>query len=269
MYSEKLAQTKASLDPKILLAVSNVKTEDSLRAIIEKYHIRIDMAQEFFAAIMLLSYGAIESDECLASIKASHAVPEAFFPNLVQDVNTEILNPIQEKLKADSIINKPGAAQSNILDPLEDEVDENLQQAIARKHEIDEHFETAEETLARIDREVAAEIDAEIDAEIMKLAQAESEAEAARYAEQKSMAKTQNKITADLNLDEIPKSEAATYIHRPLYREEAAVEDLSVSTAPINNSLDFIQSKASGNMPSTTNSASTKSYVKDPYKEEL
>lgn len=285
MYSEKLAQLKTTLDQKTMLAVSSANTDAGLRKIIEKYHIHIDVANEVYSVLMLLCYGAINTNEGFTIINNMQAVSVNDFANFIQEVNTQILNPIQNKLK-EVVISNENKAQNkydfNLINPTP-EASSNLGNTTTDDDLDDETDETAEEILARIDKEVDAEIDAEIMAEMAEEARQKAEAElkAQQLAKQDTaMSKAQNTATrdqgkmnnVDLDLDAIPKTTANTYIHaQPVSNygadSEMVIENIGDEVGePKPSTADFLQAKANGGIISKTE---TKTYHKDPYHEEI
>lgn len=326
MYSEKLKQAKQTVDQKIILAVLNAGTDAELRKLIEKYHIHLDVAEEAFSVLMLMCYGVISSSECFNIINDMHVVKTDDFANFIMDINLHVLKTIQEKIRY-NVVNIENEVQQKYDDKLINPTPEDIQQSVAEV--VEENEETAEEILARIEKEANDEVDEEMrqrqeleakkEAEIkevedLRLAEekkieeeagkefdampavnildeefeenGETEANITQDATNKQMAQTQNYITADLDLDMIPKTPVSTYIHTNDGIHDEPTEVLSsteivatpVTSVPTDKpqtSLDFIQSKASGNIASTTEKATPaqnqdlKNYMKDPYHEEL
>ncbi len=325
MYSEKLAQIKQTVDQKTILAVLNANTENELRKLIQKYHIHIDVAEESFSVLMLMCYGAISSSDCFNIINDMHVVKNEDFASFITDINTNILKTIQEKIKY-AVVNTENTTQqtydNKLINPSDDEIKQSVDDAV------DEDIETAEEILARIEKEANEEVDAEMrqkevefkKAEELRLAEekrieeeaskefdampavsilddeteggedSETKIEANKIQDitNKQMAQTQNQITADLDLDMVPRTPVNTYIHtndgltdRPAEQEiktEVAPQTQTVHNPDTNKadtSLSFIESKASGQIASTTDGKNTtpgqdlKNYMKDPYHEEL
>lgn len=329
MYSEKLAQIKQTVDQKTILAVLNANTENELRKLIQKYHIHIDVAEEAFSVLMLMCYGAISSSECFNIINSMHVVQDSDFAAFITDINVNILKTIQEKIK-NSVIQNETSVQNlydeKIINPTTAEIEQSVFE------EPEEEVESAEEILARIEKEANEEVEAEmrarqealtekevelkkqeelrlaeekrieeeaskefdampgvniLDQEIDEEGDSEAQIEANKIQDltNKQMAQSQNQITADLDLDILPKTPVNTYIHTNNTIEQDPAPIVSQPTTleqaqPINDTgsnkadamLNFIESKASGNIASTTentNSPSAKNYMKDPYHEEL
>lgn len=264
MYTEKLAQIKNTFDPKIILAVSNVDTENNLRKIIEKYHIHTDIAGEAYSVLMLLAYGVMGSNECFNIINNLRAVNTDDFANFISDINEKVLNPIQNHLRneVEQKVNKPVQTyDDNLITPAEKNTATEVVNDISGTEDNnndDDHDETAEEILARIDKEVEDEIAAEIEAEMA----AEAVEKERQKAEAEMLEKQKNVITADLDLDEIPKTDIPTYTHT----QNSIVESKNEPAKNSQNSLmNFIEAKATGNIVSTND----KNYTRDPYHEEL
>jgi hypothetical protein len=330
MYSEKLAQFKQTVDQKTILAVLNANTENELRKLIQKYHIHIDVAEEAFSVLMLMCYGAISSSDCFNIINDMHVVSDQDFANFITDININILKTIQEKIKYTVVSTESIPRQqyeNKLINPTNDEIKQSVIDAI------DENVESAEEILARIEREANEEVDAEMRKRQEAQAQKEAtlkKADELRLAEERrieeeaskefdampaidilgdesdeesegeisevnkiqdvtntKMAQTQNQITADLDLDILPKTPVSTYMHTnnnlvdapqqvaPSNSMPEQPEAISTSANNSGASLSFIESKATGQIASTTDSKNTSpsqnlnNYMKDPYHEEL
>lgn len=264
MYTEKLAQIKNTFDPKIILAVSSVDTENNLRKIIEKYHIHADVAGEAYSVLMLLAYGVMGSNECFNIINNLHAVNTDDFANFISDINAQVLTPIQNQLRkeVEQKINKPVQTyDENLITPAKKntttEVVNDLSGTEDNNND-DDHDETAEEILARIDKEVEDEIAAEIEAEMAQ----EAVEKERQKAEAEMIEKQKNVITADFDLDVIPKTDVPTYAHTQNSIVEEKNEPVKNSQSSLTN---FIEAKATGNIVSIND----KNYIRDPYHEEL
>lgn len=100
MYSQKLAEIKKTLDPKIAGAVLATNAEAKLGLVIQKYKIHVDDAGEVFALIMLMNYGAIKSSECFSAINNMHVIDDEHIDKFIIDINQMVLEPLQAKLRA-------------------------------------------------------------------------------------------------------------------------------------------------------------------------
>lgn len=296
MYSEKLAQVKINAKPEIVSAVKSANTEANLRGLIQKYHLHIDKAEEAFSALMLLCYGAINSSECFRIIHEMQIISDIEFVNFIQEINQQILNPIQDEIK------------KSVLRPqqeIEKSYDESLQDvSVAKEQNIEDFFEsiglnpdgsekeTYEEMMARIDKEVEDEITLEIQAELAEEARKKAEQE---KIELENKQKINTDFEHDLDLDSIPKTQAPTYnaehllpeintddyvsqkpknVTQDKYSElsdNLDEEDLKDAKQNSLNALDFIQSRATGDIalrPEPKKSVGA-DYIKDPYRESL
>lgn len=283
MYSEKLKQFKTTVSPETIVKIENAGTEDALRKLIAKYHIHIDLAEEAFSALMLMCYGALSSSECFNAIHSIGAVNDTDFVKFIQDVNEIVLKPLQNNVKAE-VVQKETASENQYDKKLNDSPVEDEQP-------IEEFFESlglnpdgspkesAEETLARIEKEAEAEVEAEIRAEMEEKAKKQTSVEPVHENKPTPL----KSLEHDIDLDDIPKSTVNTYnfvrqndeplqtkIEAEPVANEAVVENIDTVK---NNSLDFIESKAVGNInlkpEPATPSAGEKSYYKDPYHESL
>lgn len=326
MYSEKLAQFKKTVDQKTILAVLNANTENELRKLIQKYHIHIDVAEEAFSVLMLMCYGAVSSSDCFNIINDMKVVKNEDFANFITDINVNILKTIQEKIKS-SIVSNENMPQQSYDEKLVNPTSYEIKQSVFDTME--ESTETAEEILARIEKEANEEVDEEIrqrqqieaqkakEVEELRLVQdkkieeeagkefdalpeldileqeledlATEEASIKQDATNKQMAQTQNQITADIDLDMVPKTSVNTYIHTNMPTDEpievvtpqapnpiteSMTQSVEHQDEQLNTSLSFIESKASGQIVSSTDTKNppnqdSKNYMKDPYHEEL
>lgn len=284
MYSEKLKQFKASANPTTIAKIEGVGTEEALRKLIAKYHIHIDLAEEAFSALTLMCYGAMSTSECFNAVHSIGAVGDTDFVKFIQDVNENILKPLQDEVqkevvKNDEKIESDYEKSLNSTSESDEQAIEDFFESIGLNPD-GTHKESVEETLARIDKEVEDEIEAEIKAEMAAEAQKQALAEKQNSAQPKET----NNFTHDIDLDNIPKSTASTYnlVKQSISEQEEdqvttpQQEDLPEDINSVkNNSLDFIESRAAGNIklkpePKNTDENDTeKKYFKDPYHEDL